>query len=139
MKFMKRSFFFFFVTFKYLNFFSINRNSIVRWNILPYCLKSTLLPSDSSSDKGSLVASLSSDYWNVFLYLLILLFYLLIIFNCKVKSTFFGCNYFLFVRIRRKCSMFGNANFYQLRTTINVPLIYHCDNFHFRTCFGLFW
>ena len=72
---------------------SYHRQSIC-WNILPYCLKS--IP----SNKGFLVVSLSSDYWKFFLYLLILLFYLLIISNCKVKSTFLGCNYFLFDRIR---------------------------------------
>ena len=75
---------------------SYHRKSIC-WNILPYCLISTLLP----SDKGYVVASLSSDYWNFFLFSLILLFYLLIIFNGKVKSSFLGLNYFLFDRIRR--------------------------------------
>ena len=44
------------------------------------------------SDKVSLVVSLSSGYWNLFLYFPILLFYLLIISHYKVKSTFGVCN-----------------------------------------------
>ena len=60
------------------------------------------------------------------LYFLVLLFYLLIISYCKVKPTFHGCNYFIFERIRRKCSMFKNANFYRFRLTIEVLLIYFC-------------
>ena len=74
-------------------------------------------------------AVLSSAYLNLFFCLLILLFYPLIISYCTVNSTFLGCNYFLFDRIRRKRSMFRNTNFYRFRPAIEVLLIYHCPNF----------
>ena len=81
------------------------------------------------SHKVSFVVSLSSDYRNLFLYLLILLFYLFIISYSKVKSAFPGCNYFIFDRIRRKCTIFRNGNFSRFHPTIAVLLIYFCQNF----------
>ena len=69
-----------------------NHYKSISWKILPYYLKSTKF----SSDKVSLVMSLSSDYWNLFLYLRILLFYLLVMSYWKVKSTFHSCNFFFF-------------------------------------------
>ena len=78
------------------------------------------------SDKVSLVVILSSDYWNLFLFfvnsILILVYYT----YCIVKPTFHGCNYSIFDRIRRKCSMFRNANFYRFHPIIEVLLIYFC-------------
>ena len=99
---------------------------------IPCCLNSTLLPSNNS------VRQSFPCYNFEFLYLLILFFYLFIIPYCKVKSTFHSCNYSIFYRIRRKCSMFRNANFYRSRPTIEVLLIYFCQNPHFRSYLALF-
>ena len=65
------------------------------------------------SDKVSLLVTLVSDYWNLFLFLLIQIFYSHIISHCRVKSTFYGSNYFIFDRkysIRRKCPIFRNVD-----------------------------
>ena len=43
------------------------------------------------------------------------------------------CPYFLFDRIRIKCPMFRNVDFYRYRPKIEVLLIYLCQNFHFRS------
>ena len=82
------------------------------------------------------VLSLNSAYSDFFLYFLILLFYLLTISHCKVKSTFHGYNYFIFNRIRRKCFMFRNANFYRFHPTVDVFVDTFLLEFSFQ---NLFW
>ena len=69
------------------------------WKFLPYYLKSTLLPSGNSIRRSFFVVSLSSGYWNLFVYLLFLLFYFLIISYCKVASTSHLCNYFFSIEL----------------------------------------
>ena len=118
---------------------SYHRKSI-RWKISPSYLKSTLLPSDNSFPQSFPCCKFELRLLKfVALFSVALLFYFLIISHCKVKPNFHGCNYFIFDRIRRKCSMFRNANFYRFRLTVEVLLIYLCQNFHFRTYFCLFW
>ena len=77
---------------------SLSFKTIVIWSQRIVIWSQHCFSPTNPSNKVSLVVTLSSDYWNLFHYLLTLLFYLLTIFYYKVKSS----NYFLFDRIRRK-------------------------------------
>ena len=77
---------------------------------LSYCLKSTLLPSDNSVGQSFLCCNFKPKLLKLVpLFVNSILFLVYYIPYCKVKSTFHGCNYSIFDRVRRKCSMFRNA------------------------------